>query len=568
MRVTLMVLSLVALANIAGAATGWLTLRSEDATRQIDKAQAKVRTAVTSLRDSYPWIAIEFDAAREVVKIRSEKPVADEASVLLSQLDPADVLAGISQRIFSDVWIFRRDPRTEAFISVVSSLQRAEAPPALTVPATSPVFGAVAAGGTQIGFTDLAGERLLIGVVPLQNASGEVLEVLVVSVGSEADLMRTERVLMWRSALILLGILIATTLIGGVLLRRLFRPVPELIRLTGQIADEQTALRVPFQERPDEIGQLARATEHLRLVVAERIRLRETQREEVRSRTMREQVLEAAIARFRGVIASALRSTGEGGENVRSLAQHLSLSVSESEKQVGDVLNASNQATGQVTAVAASAVQVASVVVTIAAQAAEAIDVVRISRDIGEQSRLKTADLARAAERIGSAVVMIRQIAEQTNLLALNAAIEAASAGEAGRGFAAVAAEVKVLARVSARATEEIGEQVKAIQDTTTTAVDSTARMEAALGKVTAISTAVGLAVEEQRVATTAIATAAATAAAQVDEIRSGMTQISAQLRGAETATHELDGISSDFRSSEDRLTAAVQDFLRTVAAA
>ncbi len=567
MRMTLMVLSLVAVANLAGAATGWLTLRAENTTRRVDAARVKVHTAVTSLRDSYPWIAIEFDARRDVAGIRTEKPIADEASVLSTRLDPADILAGLSQRILSEVWIFRRNPRG-GFVSVATSAGRMEGAAPLAVPAGTPLFDGAAAEGTQIGFLDLAGVRLQVGVVPLRNGSGEVLEVLVVGAGLEADLLRAERTLVWRSLLILLATLGATMLACGLLFTRMFRPVPALIRLTGQIADEQTERGVPYQNRPDEIGQLARAIENLRLAVAERVRLRDAQREEVRSRALRQQVLEAAIAEFRQVIASALRSTGEGGENVRSLAQHLSQSASASEKQVGDVLHASNEATGQVTAVAASAVQVAAVVVAIAEQTGEAIDLVRLSRDIGEQSRRKTADLARAAERIGSAVVMIRQIAEQTNLLALNAAIEAASAGAAGRGFAAVAAEVKALARVSARATEEIGDQVKAIQETTTTAVESTAQMEAALGKVTAISAAVGIAVEEQRLATTAIANAAATAAAQVDEIRSGMTEISAQLRGAERATHALDGISTEFRRSEDKLTAAVQDFLMTVTAA
>ena len=566
-RTTLAVLGLVALANLAGASTGWLTLEAESAPRRIESARAKVRTAATTLRDSYPWIAIEFDGERDVTGIRTERPIADEAAVLATQLDPLDILNGIAQRILSEVWIFRRDPRTGAFVSVVTTAKRAEGAKALTVSPASPLFAPLAEG-TQVGFIDLAGERLQVGVLPLRNAAGAVLEAIVVGAGSEADLLRTERTLIFRSVLILIVTLAVTMLAGGLLFRRMFRPVPVLIGLTGQIADEQTALGVPYQDRHDEIGQLARAIEDLRVAVAERISLRDTQRQEVRSRAVRQQVLEAAIANFRQVIASALRSTGEGGENVRSLAEHLSQSVSRSEKQIGDVLNASNEATGQVTAVAASAVQVAAVVVTIAEQTGEAIEVVRMSRDIGEQSRLKTADLARAAERIGSAVVMIRQIAEQTNLLALNAAIEAASAGAAGRGFAAVAAEVKALARVSARATEEIGEQVKAIQETTTTAVDSTARMEAALGKVTAISAAVGIAVEEQRLATTAIANAAATAAAQVDEIRAGMTEISTQLRGAELATHELDGISSDFRTSEDHLAAAVQDFLETVAAA
>ena len=94
------------------------------------------------------------------------------------------------------------------------------------------------------------------------------------------------------------------------------------------------------------------------------------------------------------------------------------------------------------------------------------------------------ADLAAAAEKIGAVVALIQTIAEQTNLLALNATIEAARAGEAGRGFAVVASEVKSLAVQTSKATEEISDQISSVQGLTQNAVGAIAGIARRMGEI------------------------------------------------------------------------------------
>jgi methyl-accepting chemotaxis protein len=110
--------------------------------------------------------------------------------------------------------------------------------------------------------------------------------------------------------------------------------------------------------------------------------------------------------------------------------------------------------------------------------------------------------LASAGERIGDVVKLITAIAEQTNLLALNATIEAARAGDAGRGFAVVASEVKNLAAQTAKATEEIAQQVAGIQTSTKSAVDAVKEIATAMRQIDEVTTAIAGAVEQQGAAT------------------------------------------------------------------
>jgi methyl-accepting chemotaxis protein len=123
---------------------------------------------------------------------------------------------------------------------------------------------------------------------------------------------------------------------------------------------------------------------------------------------------------------------------------------------------------------------------------------------VGDTQRTHHAirSLDEAAERIGSVVGLISTIASQTNLLALNATIEAARAGDAGRGFAVVASEVKALANQTSRATEDISQQVAAIQEATKRSVDEIFSIAHTIDKLMAVAATIASAVDEQSLMT------------------------------------------------------------------
>ena len=123
--------------------------------------------------------------------------------------------------------------------------------------------------------------------------------------------------------------------------------------------------------------------------------------------------------------------------------------------------------------------------------ASEAVDQAR-------KTNGRVGELSKAAARIGDVVELINTIAGQTNLLALNATIEAARAGEAGRGFAVVASEVKALAEQTAKATDEIGQQISGIQAATQESVGAIKEISGTIERLSEISSTIAAAVEEQ----------------------------------------------------------------------
>jgi methyl-accepting chemotaxis protein len=209
-----------------------------------------------------------------------------------------------------------------------------------------------------------------------------------------------------------------------------------------------------------------------------------------------------------------------------------------------------------VQAVASATEQLTSSVKEISRQVSESTRITGKAVEQANQSSASMQGLAEASQRIGAVVELINSIAGQTNLLALNATIEAARAGDAGRGFAVVASEVKALAEQTAKATDEIGQQILAIQAATRQSVSSIQEIGATIASVNEIATAVAAAVEQQGVATAEIAR-------NIQEAALGTQQVSSNINGVSQAASETGQTAAQLLSSANDLTLQ-SDLLRT----
>ncbi|MEZ5236882.1 MAG: methyl-accepting chemotaxis protein [Acidimicrobiales bacterium] len=251
------------------------------------------------------------------------------------------------------------------------------------------------------------------------------------------------------------------------------------------------------------------------------------------------------LERTRGAmqsIAAAAHQLSASSEELSATATQVGAAAEETSAQSMAVASAAEQVSANVATVAAGTEQMTASIKEIARSTSEASQVANDALRSTATINAAIGRLGDSSVQIGEVVSVITSIAEQTNLLALNATIEAARAGEAGRGFAVVASEVKDLAHDTARATEEIARRIQGIQSDTTEAVDAAGQIGDIVGRVNELQATIASAVEEQSATTDEISRTVIEASAGTSEIAGNITQVATASRdAAQGATNSLD---------------------------
>lgn len=281
---------------------------------------------------------------------------------------------------------------------------------------------------------------------------------------------------------------------------------------------------------------------------------------------LRREVIDVAIQSFRESIESVLRTVRDSTASMKHTAEELSLSSAETSRRTAGAADRSSAAFIGVDTAARAAEEMASSIMEIDRQLSQAADVVSDAVIEAEETDSEIKLLAEAAQKIGDVVKLIQNIAGQTNLLALNATIEAARAGHAGRGFSVVATEVKSLSVQTAKATEEIAAQIRAIQDSAAGAVEAIRRISGRMKEINEHTSSIAASVGQQSSTTSEISNSVATAAQGAKAASSVLDQVTQAVTKASSSASTVLSASNAVEDATTHLREKVEEFLRRVA--
>ena len=253
--------------------------------------------------------------------------------------------------------------------------------------------------------------------------------------------------------------------------------------------------------------------------------------------------------------ATALASSSE---ELSAVSQQMSANAEETATQSNVVSAAAEQVTKNLQTVATATEEMSASIKEISKSAVESAKVATSAVKTAETTNATVAKLGESSAEIGQVIKVITSIAQQTNLLALNATIEAARAGEAGKGFAVVANEVKELAKETAKATEDIGRKIDAIQGDTKGAVEAIGQITTVINQLNDISNTIASSVEEQTATTNEITR-------NVQEGAKGASQVAENIVSVAQAAKSTTQGANDTQTAAGELTRMAAELQKVV---
>jgi methyl-accepting chemotaxis protein len=383
---------------------------------------------------------------------------------------------------------------------------------------------------------------------------------------SDATIGETERlIVMLAAGGFLLGGVLAVLLGKGI-----SRPMTTMCRAMRELAGGNFDVVLPGLGRKDELGDMAGAVEEFKMQAiakAERDAAAHDAQNKASSAARRAELIRFADD-FEAAVGAIVSNVSASAVQLESAAGTLTRTAETTQSLSSQVSGASEEASSNMQSVATATEELSASVDEIGRRVRESSQIAEAAVLQAQETDGRIGKLSRAAQQIGDVVKLITAIAEQTNLLALNATIEAARAGEAGRGFAVVASEVKSLASQTAKATDEISSHISGMQGATQESVAAIKEIGGTIGQISTIASTIASAVEQQSSATQEIARSVQSVAQGTQEAAASIMQVNRGATETGSASEEVLNSAQTLSAESTRLREELDRFMANIRAA
>lgn len=361
------------------------------------------------------------------------------------------------------------------------------------------------------------------------------------------------------------AIIFAAVFALGAMVEKRLNRLRFLTRAMTSLAADDLNITVPDLDKQDEFGDMSRLVEIFKMMTVSLDRLAEEEAEKTHQATEQRHKLENLARKFEQNVGEVVNTVATAATVMNKDAKRLSDMASNSNRELSSVASTTQEAAVSVQTVAAAAEELSASIGEINRQVSESTQIARQAVADVKKTDETVSTLSEAAEHIGDVVNLIKDIAEQTNLLALNATIEAARAGEAGKGFAVVASEVKNLANQTSKATEEIVSKIATVQSVSTESVRAIRLIGQTIERINEITAVISDAVSQQTAATKEISHHAQQALTGTNNVTTNVTSVTQAAAESQDAATEVFQNSGELSKQAQILHEEILDFLNKI---